>query len=337
MEEEAFTIITVPRSVNHRRWGIISGGQTGVDRAGLVAAMSYSIPVGGWLPMGRLAEDGVVPKGFYNMRECDGGYIRRTKENVRSADATLILSDRFPLSQGTALTEVFARHIGKPCKVFDLNAADAEERIREWMLSLENVVPAERKRIVLNVAGPRESVSPGIFEKAKNTLCAVFIRFRNGSGGDLCDIDDDGNLCGWIDAECVGYEPGTDSGEGGENTDAGREAVADVQVKIGALTATIKDGSAVITECDEDVRGAVVIPDMIDGLPVTGIGAAAFAECSNLESVTIPDSVAEIGVWAFAGCFRLTSVMLPRATRINQSSFPSKVVITRRKNPKARS
>ena len=92
------------KSLNTRPWRIISGGQTGVDRAALVAAMSYSMPIGGWLPKGRLAEDGVVPENFYNMREFDGGYRARTRANVRDSDATLVLVDRLPLSGGTAYT-----------------------------------------------------------------------------------------------------------------------------------------------------------------------------------------------------------------------------------------
>ena len=93
--EEDVTLLRVPRSVNKRPWKIISGGQTGVDRAGLVAAMSYCIPFGGWVPKGRLAEDGAVPENFYALRECDGGYRERTRANVDSADATLILVDSF--------------------------------------------------------------------------------------------------------------------------------------------------------------------------------------------------------------------------------------------------
>lgn len=57
------------KSLSKRPWRIISGGQTGVDRAGLVAAMTYCIPIGGWLPKGCLAEDGVVPEDFYDMQE----------------------------------------------------------------------------------------------------------------------------------------------------------------------------------------------------------------------------------------------------------------------------
>lgn len=209
MDEEPLILLRVPRSVNTRPWRIISGGQTGVDRGGLVAAMSYSIPVGGWVPKGRMAEDGVVPENFYNLQECEGGYRERTRANVRSGDATLILSDKFPLSGGTAYTAKIAAEMGKPCKVVNLDAPDVERQICDWMLSLENTIPkndSEDEKIVLNVAGPRESVSPGIFEKAKTMLLRVFIRFRNGSGGDISSIDDDGGLIAWIDAECVGTE-----------------------------------------------------------------------------------------------------------------------------------
>ena len=203
MEEGWIVILRVPGSVNKRPWGVISGGQTGVDRAGLVAAMTYSIRVGGWLPKGRLAEDGVVPDGFYGMKECDGGYRERTRLNVQYADAMLVVSDKFPLSGGTDYTVKVAAEMGKPCKIVDLDAADASVQIREWMLSLESAVSPEKERILLNVAGPRESVSPGIFEKAKQVLFSVFVRFRNWSGGDICQIDEKGNLLGWVDAECI--------------------------------------------------------------------------------------------------------------------------------------
>ena len=192
-------------SLNKRPWRIISGGQTGVDRAGLVAAMSYSIPVGGWVPKGRMAEDGVVPEGFYDMQECEGGYRERTRANVYSGDATLILSDKFPLSCGTAYTVEVVTELSKPFKVINLDKNDVAAQIRDWMLSLESVIPPKENSncIVLNVAGPRESVSPGIFSKAKNVLLEVFSQFRNWSGGDLSAIDDDGSLIGWMDTEFV--------------------------------------------------------------------------------------------------------------------------------------
>lgn len=191
------------KSLNKRPWRIISGGQTGVDRAGLVAAMTYCIPIGGWLPKGRLAEDGVVPEDFYDMQECEGGYRERTRANVRSAHATLILSDRFPITGGTAYTAEMAVSMNKPHKIVNLDPDDAVGQIRDWMLSLEDSLEKELKKIILNVAGPRESVSPGIFAKAKKVLVEVFGYFRNWSGGDLCAIDDDGSLIAWMDAEFI--------------------------------------------------------------------------------------------------------------------------------------
>ena len=150
-----------------------------------------------------MAEDGVVPEDFYGMQECEGGYRERTRANVRSGDATLILSDKFPLSGGTAYTAEVATELGKPHKTIDLDAEDAVLQVRAWMLSLESEIPKKDSSdcIVLNVAGPRESASPGIFEKAKKVLLEVFAQFRNWSGGDLCAIADDGSLTAWMDAE----------------------------------------------------------------------------------------------------------------------------------------
>ena len=110
--------------------------------------------------------------------------------------------------------------MGKPCQVVDLNADTAAEQIRDWMLSLEKIIPNENDAskacpaiVTLNVAGPRESVSPGIFAKAKKVLLEVFAAFRNWSGGDLYSIDDDGSLIAWmseefsaeLEGECLGH------------------------------------------------------------------------------------------------------------------------------------
>ena len=178
--------VSLPKSMNRRPWIIVSGGQTGVDRAGLAAAMSYSIGTGGWTPCGRLAEDGVVPEGFYTLKECPtGGFRERTRMNVIDSDATLILVDALPLTGGTAYTADYAAKNGRPCKVVLLSDADAITQIRDWMLSLEDSVrPGQTDRIVLNVAGPRESGSPGIFERAKKTLMGVFDFFLNHPGKD---------------------------------------------------------------------------------------------------------------------------------------------------------
>ena len=208
--DEKEPLVSLPKSMNRRPWKIVSGGQTGVDRAGLAAAMSYSIETGGWTPCGRLAEDGVVPEGFYTLRECPtGGFRERTRMNVVDSDATLILVDTLPLTGGTAYTADYAAKIGRPCKVALLSDADAVIQIRDWMLSLEDSVRlGQTDQIVLNVAGPRESGSPGIFERVRKTLLSVFAFFRNYSGGDLSAIDDKGDLVAWIDAEFVGVKHG---------------------------------------------------------------------------------------------------------------------------------
>jgi hypothetical protein len=84
---------------------IISGGQTGADRAAFDAALALGLPIGGWVPKGRKAEDGVIPAHYSNLRETDADdYESRTRLNVREADATLILSHG-PLTGGSQLTE----------------------------------------------------------------------------------------------------------------------------------------------------------------------------------------------------------------------------------------
>lgn len=187
--------------MNRKQWMIVSGGQTGVDRAALVAAMTFSIPFGGWVPKGRFAEDGMVPAGFYSLKELpEGGYRARTRANVRDSDATLILVDALPLTGGTAFTVELAESLGKPYKVVNLDAVGAQREIYDWMMSLEER-PEVGDTIKMNVAGPRESKVPGIFEKAKGMLIKILWGFRNFSGGDIVRVDNDGELVAWIDAE----------------------------------------------------------------------------------------------------------------------------------------
>lgn len=141
---------------------IISGGQTGVDRAALDAAIELGIPCGGFVPRGRKAEDGPLEER-YPMTECDSKeYPVRTEKNVSAANATLVLVRREPTG-GTRLTiELCARH-RKPCRVVRIAPpGPALVSIREF---LEEVRPR-----VLNVAGPRESTEPGIQAQARDLL-----------------------------------------------------------------------------------------------------------------------------------------------------------------------
>lgn len=140
---------------------VVSGGQTGVDRAALDVAMALGIPCGGWCPKGRKAEDGVLD-ARYPLRETPSdGYVERTTWNVRDSDGTLILT-RSALSGGTAQTVEDARRLGKPHLVVDLSRPLPIEAVRGW-------IRTNRIR-VLNVAGPRESKDPGIHRAALEFL-----------------------------------------------------------------------------------------------------------------------------------------------------------------------
>ncbi len=140
---------------------IVSGGQTGVDRAALDAAAAAGLERGGWVPLGRRAEDGPIP-GAYPMRQADSpDYAVRTRLNVADSDATLILA-RGPPSGGTRLTVEIARALARPCRVVEVGGAGGVEETRDWLI-------AEGVR-VLNVAGPRESTAPGIHAQALRFL-----------------------------------------------------------------------------------------------------------------------------------------------------------------------
>ena len=136
---------------------LISGGQTGVDRAALQVALDLGIPCGGWCPRGRRAEDGRIPAKFPLRESTSRNYAVRTRLNVDESDGTLILS-RGKLTGGTALTESIARQNQKPCLVIDLMAELDAQAVEEWI--------AENRIRTLNVAGPRESQQAGIFNQA---------------------------------------------------------------------------------------------------------------------------------------------------------------------------
>lgn len=151
----------VPR---RRPLKVISGGQTGVDRAALDAAVACGLDIGGWCPAGRRAEDGRIgPK--YPLHETPSThYAERTRWNVRDSDATLILSNR-PLTGGTALTARIAAQSGAPILVLDVREHTLEaaaELIHEWVDSIGIQV--------LNVAGPRESTQPGVYDWSSQVL-----------------------------------------------------------------------------------------------------------------------------------------------------------------------
>ena len=146
---------------------IVSGGQTGVDRAALDAALEMGIPCGGWCPRGRRAEDGTIPS-TYPLQETESrNYKERTKLNLRDSDATLVLTWG-ELSGGTEYTVRLAEKMGKPCFIVFLNAPVDPYFVSEWMM-VNNVQ-------VLNIAGSRESKHPGIYDEARRFLRAAWVQ-----------------------------------------------------------------------------------------------------------------------------------------------------------------
>lgn len=144
---------------------VISGGQTGVDRAALEAASVLGLAVGGWCPAGRRAEDGVIPDCFPLRETPASSYAERTEWNVRDSSATLLLH-RGRLAGGTALTAQLARQYGRPLLCRDLTRPGDPAEVVRW-LCLNKVA-------TLNCAGPRESQMPGIQAQARDLLLRLF-------------------------------------------------------------------------------------------------------------------------------------------------------------------
>jgi len=146
---------------------IVSGGQTGVDRAALDFAVSRAIEHGGWVPRGRRAEDGVIPAIYRVAETPTAAYRERTQRNVIDSDGTLIIFEG-RMSGGTALTRRFARVLGKPCLAVDLRKDEpgAAGAICSWI--------RHHHIAVLNVAGPRESQVPGIYARSFSLLERAF-------------------------------------------------------------------------------------------------------------------------------------------------------------------
>lgn len=140
--------------VNQPAFTIVSGGQTGADRAALDWAIESGIPHGGFCPAGRMAEDGPIP-ARYNLTETETPeYAVRTRLNVEQSDATLIVSPQSPTG-GTLLTLEYARAIGKPVLLITLQEETEAPALLRKFLNRHEVR-------VLNVAGPRASSSPEV-------------------------------------------------------------------------------------------------------------------------------------------------------------------------------
>jgi hypothetical protein len=143
---------------------IVSGGQTGADRAALDWAIEHGVPHGGWCPKGRRAEDGPI-EGQYQLKETpSANYVQRTEWNARDSDGTVVFSIGEILTGGSKKTVDLARKHGRPvlhlCKVSGPSAA--ETALRRFI--------AEHGVRVLNVAGPRASKEPGVGAFVKEVL-----------------------------------------------------------------------------------------------------------------------------------------------------------------------
>lgn len=143
---------------------VISGGQTGVDRGALDAALAVGVPCGGWCPQGRLAEDGPIADRYPLVELADGGYVERTEANVIDSDATVLIYFG-ELTGGTAETLRFCLTHGRPFLLLDateLSPARAAVRISSFVATHG----ADR----VNFAGPRASGEPRAHAVAREAV-----------------------------------------------------------------------------------------------------------------------------------------------------------------------
>jgi hypothetical protein len=145
---------------------IISGGQTGADRAALDFAIKHNIPHGGWVPKGRKAEDGRIPDSYQVQEMPTDSHRARTEQNVIDSDGTVILSHgKLTGKSGSGYTAKMARKHGRPWLHLDMDKTtvnEAAQRVREWI--------ADNSINVLNVAGPRESGDKAIYDATMRVL-----------------------------------------------------------------------------------------------------------------------------------------------------------------------
>lgn len=146
---------------------IISGGQTGADLAALDAAIALKIPHGGWLPRGRKTEAGPLPPQYRLLENESPRYRDRTERNILSADATLICSHG-PLTGGSALTEALSIRHDRPFLHIDFDQYDPKTSAAVAQRWLDTIKPE-----ILNVAGPRASNDPRIYQAVYEMLMAM--------------------------------------------------------------------------------------------------------------------------------------------------------------------
>jgi len=149
---------------------IISGGQTGVDRAALDAALESGTSAGGWCPEGRQAEDGPIAEKYPLQELPDGGYKERTLKNVQDSDATVIIYFE-SISGGTGETLAYCLNEKKPYLLIDgsgISEESASKRIKHFI--------DENQISLLNVAGPRASKEKRAYEYTKQVITLMLER-----------------------------------------------------------------------------------------------------------------------------------------------------------------
>ena len=156
---------------------VVAGGQTGVDRGALKAALELDVSCGGWCPAGRRAEDGSIPKAFPVVELPGAGYADRTRQNVLDSDGTLIIY-RGQLTGGSLLTRQLAEDHHKPLLLLDA------ERLSDGAAATQVVDFVRARHIdILNVAGPRasdwpagEAFAQGVLRRALTGLDSAGVR-----------------------------------------------------------------------------------------------------------------------------------------------------------------
>jgi len=167
---------------------IVSGGQTGADQGGLEAAIYCDLPHGGWCPKSRKSERGRIPDRYQLQEMPSGDYLARTEANVVDSDATVVFTVG-PATGGSLRTLEFCQKHGKPWHHINLEAPSKDAAVTEivnWLQGREDgdyeyYTAQPPEKCVLNVAGSRESKSPGIHD----TTMAVMIDVLSKANGKL--------------------------------------------------------------------------------------------------------------------------------------------------------